>query len=71
MKHFTYIALALAILLIGAPARAAQLPAHIEIKYRVSMGSMKIGEGLDVFEHDSKSYTVVSESKTTGLAAIL
>jgi len=71
MKQPFLVALALAILLGGAPTRAAPIPPHIEIKYRLSMGSMKIGEGLDVFEHDSKNYTVVSESKTVGLAAIL
>ena len=32
---------------------------------------MKIGEGLDVFEHDGKTYSVVSESKTAGLAAVV
>ena len=47
------------------------VPSRIEIKYRVSMGSMKIGEGLDVFEHDSKTYSVVSESKTAGVAAMI
>jgi len=47
------------------------VPSRIEIKYRVSMGSMKIGEGLDVFEHDSKSYSIVSESKTAGVAAMI
>ena len=71
MKQPVLVALAFAILVGGTPTRAAPIPPHIEIKYRVSMGSMKIGEGLDVFEHDSRSYTVVSESKTVGLAAIL
>jgi len=71
MKQPLLVALAFAILVGGTPTRAAPIPPHIEIKYRVSMGSMKIGEGLDVFEHDTKSYTVVSESKTVGLAAIL
>src|SRR5690349_5291280 len=47
------------------------VPARIEVKYRMSMGSMKIGEGLDVFEHDAKSYSVVSESKTAGVAAMV
>jgi hypothetical protein len=41
----------------------------VEIKYRVLLGSLKIGEGYDVFEHDGRSYRIVSESKTTGLAA--
>jgi len=55
----------------SAWACAASVPTHIQIKYRVSMGSMKIGEGLDTFEHDGKTYSVVSESKTAGLAAML
>ena len=72
MKRFILIALTgLAMLAAGPPVDAAAVPARIEIKYRVSMGSMKIGEGLDVFEHDRNGYTVVSESKTAGLAAML
>lgn len=59
------------VLLAGAVAHAAGVPARIEVKYRVSMGSMKIGEGTDVFEHDGKSYSVVSSSHTTGLAAVI
>jgi hypothetical protein len=71
MKQLIAIALSLALVISGAPARAASVPAHIEIKYRVSMGSMKIGEGLDVFEHNGDAYSVVSESKTAGVAAML
>jgi len=71
MKQLIAIALSLALIISGVPARAASVPAHIEIKYRVSMGSMKIGEGLDVFEHNGDAYSVVSESKTAGLAAML
>jgi Protein of unknown function (DUF3108) len=58
---------------VSAPASAApdKVPPRVEIKYRVSMGSMKIGEGLDVFEHDGKTYSVVSESKTAGIAAVV
>jgi hypothetical protein len=71
MKQLIAIALSLALIVSGAIARAASVPAHIEIKYRVSMGSMKIGEGLDVFEHNGDAYSVVSESKTAGIAAML
>jgi len=64
--------IAAALLFAAFTATAANAPpTHIEIKYRVSMGSMKIGEGLDVFEHDGKTYSVVSESKTAGVAAVL
>ena len=52
-------------------AAAPSLPSRVEIKYRVSLGSMKIGEGRDVFEHDGKTYSVVSESKTAGVAAVI
>ncbi|MEO8626672.1 MAG: DUF3108 domain-containing protein [Betaproteobacteria bacterium] len=57
----------------GSSAFAAQsaVPTRIEIKYKVSLGSMSIGEGLDVFQHDAKTYSVVSESKTSGVAAML
>lgn len=60
------------LLLVGlsTQALAAALPARVEIRYAVQMGSMKIGEGRDVFEHDGGRYRVRSESKTTGLAAI-
>ncbi len=71
MTKLTTIALAVVFVLGGACARAASVPTHIEIKYRVSMGSMKIGEGFDTFEHDGKTYSVVSESKTAGVAAML
>lgn len=62
-----------ALLLVATLASAAPedaVPKRIEIKYRVSIGALKIGEGLDVFQHDGKTYSVVSESRTAGLAAI-
>jgi hypothetical protein len=63
---------ALLIAIASVPAAAAdKVPSRVEIKYRVSMGSMKIGEGLDVFQHDGKTYSVVSESKTAGIAAVI
>jgi len=52
-------------------ASAAGVPQHVEIKYRVMMGSVKIGEGHDVFEHDGKTYRVVSDTATTGLVALV
>lgn len=57
----------------GASVLAAPpaVPARIEIKYKVSLGSMSIGEGLDVFQHDGKTYSIASESKTSGVAAML
>jgi hypothetical protein len=72
MKHTL---LALALLLIGAPTFAAAptgkpVPSRVEVKYRVSIAGIPIGEGIDVFQHDGKTYSVVSESNTIGLAAI-
>jgi Protein of unknown function (DUF3108) len=46
------------------------IPARVEVKYRVSIAGLPIGEGTDVFQHDGKSYSLVSESNTIGLAAI-
>lgn len=54
------------------PAGAfAAVPPRVEITYAVFLGSMRIGEGRDVFQHDGRTYRVVSESKTAGLAAVL
>jgi hypothetical protein len=52
-------------------AADAGVPNRVQIKYRVSIASMKVGEGMDVFQHDGKTYSIVSESKTTGVAAAL
>jgi len=71
MKLIVAIAIGLAVIASAAAGRTVNVPAHVEIKYRVSMGSLKIGEGTDVFEHSGDSYSVVSESKTAGLAAML
>jgi hypothetical protein len=62
------------LLLAAAPVYSASdnaVPARVQIKYRVSVAAMKIGEGLDVFEHNGKTYSVVSESKTSGVAAVI
>ena len=55
------------------PASAASpaVPERVEIAYRVSVGSFSVGEGRDVLQHDGKSYDLVNESKTTGVAALL
>jgi len=57
-------------LLATSPALATTPPSRIEIHYAVQFGSMTIGEGRDVFEHEDGRYRVRSESKTVGLAAI-
>jgi hypothetical protein len=63
--------LATALLLLAFPIGAANVPARMEIKYRVLLGAFSIGEGSDVFEHDGKTYRLRSESKTAGLAALI
>lgn len=71
MNRFLICLVALIAVLCALPASPATIPNRVEIKYSVSLGPMKIGEGLAVFEHDGKTYSIVSESKTAGLAAVL
>jgi hypothetical protein len=63
-------AVALALLALAGAARAGEVPRQVEIVYRVSVGPLTIGEGRDVFQHDGKTYKVVSTAKTTGVASI-
>jgi len=72
MKHAV---VAFALLLLTASTLAARapdkaVPSRVEVKYRVSIAGIPIGEGTDVFQHDGKTYSVVSQSNTVGLAAI-
>jgi hypothetical protein len=67
--------LALVLLLITTPSFAARagdkpVPSRVEVKYRVSIAGVPVGEGSDVLQHDGKTYSVVSQSNTVGLAAI-
>jgi len=69
------IALSVALLLAIAPSLAAResdqpVPPRVEIKYRMSIAGIVVGEGHDVLQHDGKTYSVVSESRTIGIAAI-
>lgn len=57
--------------LFAAPTMAVQPPHRVQMDFAVSLGSMHLGEGRDVLEHDGKQYSVISDSKTMGLAAIL
>jgi len=59
------------LMLLTGPAWAVQPPHRVQIDIEVTSGSMHLGEGRDVLEHDGKQYSVVSESKTVGLAAFL
>ena len=61
----------IALLCLAGPAWGAQPPRHVQMDFTVTSGAMHIGEGRDVLEHDGKQYSVISELKTVGLAAIL
>lgn len=58
----------LALLLFALPA-AATPPQRVQVDFTVTTGSMQIGEGRDLLEHDGKQFTVISESRTVGVAA--
>lgn len=58
------------LLQIAAPVAAAQPPQKVQIEYSVTSGSMQLGEGHDSLEHDGKTYSVVSDTKTVGVAAL-
>jgi hypothetical protein len=62
--------LIVALMLLAGQAWAAP-PQHVQIDFSVNSGSMHLGDGRDVLQHDGKQYSVVSDSKTIGLAAIL
>jgi len=66
MKH----AISIALLLIAVPVAAAQPPQKVQIDFAVTSGSMQLGEGHDFLEHDGRKYTVISETKTVGVAAL-
>ncbi len=63
-------AILLALLLIAGPVAAAQPPQKVQIDYSVTSGSMQLGEGHDFLEHDGRKYSVISETKTVGVAAL-
>jgi hypothetical protein len=58
-------------MLVAGAAQAAKVPPRVEITYDVTIGSVKIGEGRDRFQHDGKTYKVISESETAGVAALI
>jgi hypothetical protein len=62
----TRLAIALVLALCATLADAAR----IELTFRIVMGSIKLGEGRDVLEHDGSRYSVVSISEPQGLAAL-
>ena len=69
------ILLVFALVLVIAPSLAAEAPAdpvpsRVEVKYRLRIAGILIGEGLAVFQQDGKTYSVVMESRTIGIAAV-
>jgi hypothetical protein len=66
MKHVT----SLVLVLLAGPLAAAQPPQKVQMNFAVTSGSMRLGEGHDFLEHDGKKYSVVSETKTVGVAAL-
>jgi hypothetical protein len=61
--------LLLALMLLAGTAWCIEPPPHVQMDFAVYSGSLHLGEGRDVLNHDGKQYSVTSESKTVGLAA--
>ena len=59
----------IALIFLAGPVCGAQPPQRVQMDFSVNSGAMHLGEGHDVLEHDGKRYSVISESKTVGLAA--
>ena len=57
------------LMFLAGPAWGVQPPQRVQMDFAVNSGAMRLGEGRDVLEHDGKQYSVISESKTVGLAA--
>jgi Protein of unknown function (DUF3108) len=68
MRHFLPF---IAIAILCTPVQAAQPPQRVQIELEVHVRGINAGVGHDVLEHDGKQYSVISESKTVGLAAVL
>ena len=60
----------LLIAVIWAAGSSAAQPTRIELTFEIVYGSMKLGEGRDVLEHDGSRYSVTSVSEPQGLAAL-
>jgi hypothetical protein len=57
------------LMFLAGPTWAVQPPQRVQMDFAVTSGAMHLGEGRDVLEHDGKQYSVISESKTVGIAA--
>jgi len=66
--------LVFALLVVVGPSLASgpaeRIPSRAEVKYRLRIGGILIGEGFGVFQQDGKTYSVVMESRTVGIAAL-
>jgi Protein of unknown function (DUF3108) len=45
-------------------------PNVVQIFFAVTSGAAHIGEGSDILEHDGKHYSIISESRTAGIAKL-
>ncbi|MSQ59737.1 MAG: DUF3108 domain-containing protein [Betaproteobacteria bacterium] len=61
----------ISIVMLPAFGFASNLPNRVEIQYKVSWNGMTIGQAQDKFEHDGKQFSIVSHTKTVGMAAML
>jgi len=59
------------LMFLAGSAWATQPPQRVQMDFAVTSGAMHLGEGRDVLEHNGKQYSVISESKTVGIAAFL
>jgi len=57
------------LMILAGPTWAVQPPQRVQMDFVVTSGAMHLGEGRDVLEHDGKQFSVISESKTVGIAA--
>ena len=52
-------------------AAAAELPQRITIIFNINRGNFSLGSGTDVLETNGKSYSIVSQTHPTGIAALI
>lgn len=57
--------------LAGGNATAAEPPRHVAVSYQVSWNGMAVGRSTETMEHDGARYKIVSDLRTTGLAAVI
>jgi hypothetical protein len=53
-----------------ASAAPAAVPKRIELTLEVVAKGLTVGEGRDVFEHDGRRYSVMTEARTVGIARL-